>query len=153
FRGFARVSGFFPGGETPPSTSGETPDATAIPPTGGERARRAGEGNRFRVRRSLFALALFLIGVASGLHVRAATVSFANPSLISIPTAGAAAPYPSTIAVAGLTGRVTKVTVTLSNLSHSYLSDLDILLVGPGGQQSWLISDVGGAQNATNLTL
>jgi subtilisin-like proprotein convertase family protein len=62
------------------------------------------------------------------------------------PTAASA--YPSTINVAGLTGIVSKVTVTLANLSHAFPDDVDILLVGPGGQNAILMSDVGG--NATN---
>jgi subtilisin-like proprotein convertase family protein len=62
------------------------------------------------------------------------------------PTAASA--YPSTINVAGLTGIVSKVTVTLANLSHAFPDDVDILLVGPGGQNVILMSDVGG--NATN---
>lgn len=56
---------------------------------------------------------------------------------------GAAAPYPSTITVAGQTGLVTDVDVQLSNVSHSAASDLDLLLVGPGGQNLIVLSDVG----------
>src|SRR5207247_124341 len=43
------------------------------------------------------------------------------------------------------------------NLTHTYPDDLDILLVGPGGQKVLLLSDVGGprvnAVNNTTLTL
>jgi subtilisin-like proprotein convertase family protein len=46
----------------------------------------------------------------------------------------AASPYPSAITVNGVSGPINKVTVTLRNLTHSFVSDLDILLVGPGGQ-------------------
>jgi subtilisin-like proprotein convertase family protein len=54
-----------------------------------------------------------------------------------------ASPYPSAINVSGLAGTVTKVTVTLTGLSHTFPSDVDILLVGPGGQTAVILSDVG----------
>ena len=67
-----------------------------------------------------------------------------------------ATPYPSPIVVAGLDGEViSKVTVTLSNLSHTFPSDIDALLVGPQGQASFLMSEVGGVtkSSVTNITL
>src|SRR5262249_34018440 len=47
----------------------------------------------------------------------------------------------------GLTATVSKVTVTLSNLSHPFPADLDILLVGPQGQSVILMSDAGTADS------
>ncbi len=87
-------------------------------------------------------------------------VTFYNTNLITIndstnpPTI--ATPYPSTIVVTGLTGRIiTHVTVTLSNITHSFPSDIDALLVGPEGQAVFLMSDVGGTTRTpiTNVTL
>src|SRR5262249_4805247 len=69
---------------------------------------------------------------------------FASTSGISIPNFGTATPYPSTIAVSGLSGVVSKVTVTLNSISHTFPDDIDILLVGPTGQSMILMSDVGG---------
>ncbi|MET3730074.1 subtilisin-like proprotein convertase family protein [Fictibacillus halophilus] len=69
---------------------------------------------------------------------------FFNPNVITIPDSGAATPYPSFINVSGLSGTITNVTVTLRNLTHSYLADLQILLVGPQGQNVILMSTVGG---------
>jgi subtilisin-like proprotein convertase family protein len=77
----------------------------------------------------------------------------ANPASISIPNSGAATPYPSAINVSGVTGPVTKVTATLHSLTHTFPGDIDVLLVGPGGQKVILMSDVGGGTDVTNVTL
>ncbi len=62
-------------------------------------------------------------------------------------TVGAGDPYPSALAVSGLTGRVKSMTLTLVGLTHTFSDDLDILLVGPGGQTVMLMSDVGSSDN------
>lgn len=54
-----------------------------------------------------------------------------------------AAPYPSSIAVSGLTQQVAHVTVTLWGLQHTFSSDLSMLLVGPQGQSVVLMSQTG----------
>src|SRR5262249_52870913 len=64
-----------------------------------------------------------------------------------------ATPYPSTINVSGVIGKVTKVTVFLDNFSHTFPGDVDIALVGPGGQRLLLMSDVGGGTDAVNADL
>jgi subtilisin-like proprotein convertase family protein len=84
---------------------------------------------------------------------------FANASLIRIPagaptsTSGAAGPYPSTISVSGIAGTVTKVTVTLAGLGHTFPDDVDVLLAGPAGQRIVLMSDAGGSLDITNVSL
>jgi subtilisin-like proprotein convertase family protein len=50
-------------------------------------------------------------------------------------------------------GTVRKVTVRLSALTHTFPDDLDILLLGPQGQDVVLMSDVGGASNVVNVNL
>ena len=79
--------------------------------------------------------------------------SFSNSGTITIPLIGNGTPYPSTINVSGLSGMITKVTATLNRLSHTYPGDIDILLVGPGGQKVMLMSDVGGSHGLVNATL
>ena len=81
------------------------------------------------------------------------TMSFSNTANISIPTSGVANPYPATVMVSGFTGNITKVTATLTNLSHTFVSDIDVILVSPTGQKVALISAVGGSNPATNATL
>ncbi|PYJ08279.1 MAG: hypothetical protein DMF06_13305, partial [Verrucomicrobia bacterium] len=81
------------------------------------------------------------------------TATFANLGIITIPDSGPGAPYPSNISVAGLGGTITKVTVKLTNLSHTFPSDIDILLVGPGGQNAIIMSDVGGGDDVSGIDL
>ena len=52
-----------------------------------------------------------------------------------------------------MTGTVTKATVTLNQISHTYIHDVNVLLVGPGGQNVLLMSHVGGALGVTNINL
>ncbi|MGH2663526.1 MAG: Calx-beta domain-containing protein [Actinomycetota bacterium] len=72
---------------------------------------------------------------------------------IDIPATGPASPYPSTRTVSGLAGPVTDVNVVLSTFSHTFPDDVDMLLVGPGGQNAIVMSDVGGGNDAAAVTL
>src|SRR5215211_4147946 len=49
---------------------------------------------------------------------------------------GAVTPLPSTISVPAQSGRVLGVAVRLNQLSHTWVSDLDILLVAPDGTRA-----------------
>lgn len=53
--------------------------------------------------------------------------------------------YPSTINVSGVTGNITKLTVTLNGVTQARLSDLDMLLVGPSGAKFIFFADGGGS--------
>src|SRR4030095_9605984 len=64
-----------------------------------------------------------------------------------------ALPYPSVINVFGLQGVVSKVTVSLVELSHTFPADLDIMLAGPAGQRVMLMSDAGGGNAVNGVTL
>jgi hypothetical protein len=85
-----------------------------------------------------------------GAPVGGPPTSFTNSTPIDMPsgqpatTAGPFAPYPSTIDVTGLTGsKIMK--LRLNNFRHEFEDDLDMLLVGPGGQKFIFMSDVGGS--------
>ena len=77
-------------------------------------------------------------------QIAAAQSTFANTTPIVIPDSGPATPYPSTIGVSGLSAAITDVDVTLNNVTHTFPDDIDVLLVGPHGQNVILMSDVGG---------
>ncbi len=64
-----------------------------------------------------------------------------------------ATPYPSTINVSGLTGAITDVNVTLTNINHLNPDDIDILLVAPTGKGIVLMSDSGGTGDVVNQTV
>ena len=73
---------------------------------------------------------------------------FGNPSSITVADAAPGVPgrgslYPSVINVSGVTSALYKATVTVSNLTHDFAKDFDILLVGPQGQNVMLMSDAG----------
>ncbi len=90
---------------------------------------------------ALIALALALIAG----HASAQT--FSNPAAITLPGPGAsqgpASPYPSSITISGGGTELTAISVTLTDFTHAYPADVDVLLVGPQGQQVMLMSDVG----------
>lgn len=79
--------------------------------------------------------------------------NFANTNDIIIPDHGPGSLYPSTNVVAGVAGVVGKVTVTFTNFNHTYPDDVDILLVGPGGQNVLLMSHAGNGGVLTNTFL
>lgn len=79
--------------------------------------------------------------------------TFSNSTAITIPDSGAATPYPSTIAVAGVTGLVGRVTVTLVNMSHTFARDVDVLLEGAAGQKLLLMSNAGEGGSLSGVTL
>jgi subtilisin-like proprotein convertase family protein len=95
-----------------------------------------------------------LTAVAAVAPASGAVFFFSNNSGISIPSSGAATPYPSTIDVSGVTGTVTHVVVGLANVSHTFPDDIDMLLVGPTGQAVMLMSDAGssGDLSGANIT-
>lgn len=79
--------------------------------------------------------------------------SFTNGNVIVIPNQGKATNYPSTINVSGITGSVSKVTVDIRRLVHSFPEDIDMLLVGPGGQKVLLMSDAGAGNAVSDVNL
>ena len=81
------------------------------------------------------------------------TSTLTNTTNISIPLSGPAAVYPSSVSVSGLSGVISRVSVTLTNLNHTNPDDLDIMLIAPSGQKVLLMSDCGGGGDLVNTTL
>ena len=90
--------------------------------------------------------------------------TFANTNAILVPDpaapnppyplmSGPGKPYPSSITVSNLAGVLGKVTVTVSNLNHSYPGDVNLLLVSSNGTSALLTSHAGNEPSANvNLT-
>jgi len=108
--------------------------------------------------RNLIMAAMFISGAST---VAAGTVTFSNTNAIVINDSASpptiATPYPATIAVSNIVGSyVTKVTVQINGFNHQFPADVDMVLVGPQGQNAVLMGNVGTEnqpQGATNLDL
>ncbi|HMJ77379.1 MAG TPA: Ig-like domain-containing protein, partial [Iamia sp.] len=100
------------------------------------------------LRRALAGLlttsSLVIIGIVGAAPTGAAvTTTVANGSTITIPDQGNANPFPSTITASGLATSISGLTVELTSVDHTCAKDLDVLLVGPDGTKTTLLSDVG----------
>jgi hypothetical protein len=96
-------------------------------------------------RRGLLAVLGSLLMIASIVGWTASPANatvFSNTDPITIFRVGEATPYPSTIGLSSAE-RITDVNVTLHGLDYLVLGELDLLLVGPGGQSVVLIADTG----------
>ncbi|MGH2594670.1 MAG: IPT/TIG domain-containing protein [Actinomycetota bacterium] len=96
-------------------------------------------------------VAILILGVAAA---PAQATTFSNTTSITIPDSGLFSPYPSTIAVSGLTGTITKVTVTLHGFTTFAGQDIDVIVIGPDGNSyAVLLADsYGDAENPIDLT-
>lgn len=114
--------------------------------------------------------AVFMVGLAVVLFLTLAVVAesaeaagryktvtktFSNPSAITIDdSTGLATPYPSTVAAGGMRrGKILDANITLRGYTHGFSDDVDVRLVGPGGQNATIMSDVGGGSDVSNITL
>ncbi|MEI9947263.1 MAG: S8 family serine peptidase [Chitinophagaceae bacterium] len=89
-----------------------------------------------------------------------APTTFSNTTPILVPgtgtgaTGGApASPYSSDIAVSGLTGKISKITVGLKQFNHTWPDDAGVLLVSPTGQKMIIMSEAGDGTDAVNVNL
>jgi hypothetical protein len=82
------------------------------------------------------------------------TTTYSNTAAIIINDMAIATPYPSSINVSNLGGEVVKATVTLTNLSHGSVYDIDALLLAPNAQDTLLMAHVGTIGiSASHITL
>jgi subtilisin-like proprotein convertase family protein len=108
-------------------------------------------------RKRLVAVAIAIGALTVTAVALAAT--FTNATPIAIGDAGTkptpASPYPSAIAVSGLTGTIGDVNVTLNNFTHSAPDDVDVLVTSPAGGKVLIMSDAGDTfpvSQSSNLT-
>ncbi len=101
-----------------------------------------------------FFLSLTLLVMAIPLGVVRGDFLFQNTTAISIPDRGLANPYPSSIAVSGITQPVRDITLRLTGFSHTSTDDVAVVVVSPVGTVVKLFSGAGALLNrATNLVL
>jgi subtilisin-like proprotein convertase family protein len=106
----------------------------------------------------LRSVALSFCAVALALVVAPAAraQTFSNTAAINFATSesdGRATLYPSPIVVSGAPASIGYVSVTLNGFSHTFVSDVRVLLVSPTGQKILLMANTNGSRNANNNTL
>ena len=98
------------------------------------------------------AATLAAAGAEAGSHTNSAAITIADcctdPSGVT-----KASLYPSTINVTGESNTLASVAVTLSGFNHTSPDDVDVLMAAPNGQAIVLMSDAGGFNTASNLTI
>jgi hypothetical protein len=103
-------------------------------------------------RLCLLAAALFIAALVPA-PARAETRTFLDTTSLfpngGALTEGPANDYPSSIAVSGLSGTVTKVTVSVIGYDSTSPDDTDMAIVGPNGQPVMLLSDACGLNPMT----
>ena len=72
---------------------------------------------------------------------------------VTIPAVGPSTPNPTSLDVDGVPGTITDVDVVVRSLSHTFPADLDLMLVGPGGQRVLLMSDAGSSFAVSDVNL
>jgi len=106
---------------------------------------------------ALAALALVLaIAVAprpADAATRVVTKTFSNTQLMTMPSVGAATPYPTERNSRFKDrGKILDVNLTLKNFSHQFSDDADVILSYRGVNRT-VFSDVGGNNAANNITI
>ena len=77
--------------------------------------------------------------------------TFSFNGVVGIDLVGPSKQYPAAITVSGFKrGRIKDVNVRIPAFFHDFPQDVDLLLVGPQGQQAIIFSDVGGNTPTTN---
>lgn len=90
------------------------------------------------------------------LNINDTASMFRNANTICTTLGGAADLYPSQITVSGAPAAIGSMRVSLYDLWSNFPDDIDVLLVGPGGQEFVIVGDAGGAvpiDSANPITL
>lgn len=98
-------------------------------------------------------------GSTTTLTVTPVPITTPNGGAIAIPggagaTSGVADPYPAQISVGGLPVAGVRVkSVQINGISHTFPSDIDMVLQAPNGQNIMIMSDAGGGTDIVNANL
>jgi subtilisin-like proprotein convertase family protein len=99
-----------------------------------------------RSSRHLLLLRLLLAGAGVLLLARVGvaqtTQSYTNGTAFTVPAAGPATPYSTSITVPAPTGTVTNVTVTLKDVTHQDPRQIRVILRGPSGQTAAILNPI-----------
>jgi subtilisin-like proprotein convertase family protein len=124
-------------GKAEPEVGKTTPEAGKAKPGAGKAKPGAGE--------------MVASEVTAAGKFKTVTRTFTFGHAIDIDLKGPATTYPAAITVSGFKrGRIKDVNVRIPGFSHDFPDDVDILLVGPQGQQAIILSDVGGETATTS---
>ena len=102
------------------------------------------------MRRTL--LPLLIVSALAAAPAGAAAATYTNPHSLKTEDFGASdagpmVPFPSVIDVNGTGGNVISAKVTIHGVGHQMMAELDIVLVGPGGQSAVLMHSACPGQN------
>src|SRR4051812_16311284 len=97
-------------------------------------------------------LSLVLWGGIS-LSSQSQIATYSNTDRLEILDDAPASIYPSPITISSVPWRVAKVTLTISNLSHTAQSDVNVLLVSPQGQAAYVIAGPNGTYDFDHVTI
>ena len=100
------------------------------------------------------------LGTVTFNFVMPAIATFWNTNEIDVPAkqfvpqpeSGPANPYPSTIVVSNVNGLVSDVSVTISNMTHTYPHDVGMMLIGPTGLASALMVEAAEYSSMSDVT-
>lgn len=105
------------------------------------------------LKAALYSLKSYILLIMIVVFVKLNAQTFtAGVPLSSPSSSGILNPYPNNITVSGI-GDISSVSVTLIGVTHTYSGDLEVLLVGPTGASSILMSDVGLGNDFLNDTI
>lgn len=114
---------------------------------------RGGSHTRLGILLTAVMLAVFL-GASLRPSQTAQALTHTQTGDITIPSSGAADPYPSSVFVQGEPGLITDINVRLVGLSHTWPDDLDILLEHePSGIAVMIMSDACGSTDLNSATI
>ncbi|HLP85912.1 MAG TPA: tail fiber domain-containing protein [Phycisphaerales bacterium] len=104
-----------------------------------------------QVRTVFAAAAVSLVSLLASAGAHGQTYTNATP--ITIPANGSGLPYPSSIDVSGGPASIQSVTVAVRGLEHTSFPDVDVLLVGPGGQRIQLMNSPPGSATSPGMNV